>query len=97
MKRILTLSLVLLLAALQPATAACYADYKAKKDGGALKLHYGVVQVSNGACKNREKAEKEVRNKVSRGGWTVLNVLSVFDESGLDKRRQSAAEFFLRF
>ena len=97
MKRILALSLALLLAALQPAAAACYADYKAKKDGGALKLHYGVVQISGGACKNPGRAEQEVREKVARGGWTVLTVLSVFDESGLDKRRQSAAEFFLRF
>ena len=97
MKRILTLAAVLALLAAAPASAACYADYKAKKAGGPLRLHYGVVQVSNGACNNRGRAEKEVREKVARGGWTVLNVLSVFDESGLDKRRQSAAEFFLRF
>lgn len=97
MKRILILAAVLALAAAAPASAACYADYKAKKPGGPLRLHYGVVQVSNAACNNRGRAEREVREKVSRGGWTVLNVLSVFDESGLDRRRQSAAEFFLRF
>lgn len=97
MIRTVTLALVLTLAALQPAAAACYADYKAKQQGGALKLHYGVVQVSNGACGDRAKAEAEVRAKVARGGWTLLNVLSVFDESGLDQRRKSAGDFFLRF
>lgn len=97
MKRTLILAAFMALAAALPAGAACYADYKAKKEGRPLKLHYGVVEVSNAACKNRDRAEREVRERVARGGWTVLNVLSVFDESGLDKRRASAADFFLRF
>jgi hypothetical protein len=97
MKRILILAAFLAAAAAQTASAACYADYKAKKNGGALRLHYGVVQVSNAACNDRGRAEQEVRQKVSSGGWTVLNVMSVFDESGLQQRKQSAAEYFLRF
>jgi hypothetical protein len=97
MKRILILAAFLAAGAAQSASAACYADYKAKKNGGTLRLHYGVVQVSDAACNDRGRAEQEVRRKVSRGGWTVLNVLAVFDESGLQQRKQSAAEFFLRF
>lgn len=97
MKRAFATACLLVLVAAQPATAACYADYKAKKDGGSLKLHYGVIELPQGACSNRNRAEREVRERVARGGWTVLNVLSVFDESGLDQRRQSAADFFLRF
>ena len=97
MRRTLIFAAVLALFAANAASAACYADYKAKKNAGQLRLHYGVVKISNGACKNRGRAEKEVRDKVAKGGWTVLNVLSVFDESGLDQRKQSASEFFLRF
>ena len=97
MRRILLLAVFAAMIAVPPAHAACYADYKAKKDGGSLKLHYGVVQLSNAACGNRARAEQEARQKVSRGGWTLLNVLSVFDESGLEQRKQSAGQFFLRF
>lgn len=97
MRRILILTAVLALLSANAAQAACYADYKAKKNAGQLRLHYGVVQISNAACGNRGRAEREVRNKVAKGGWTVLNVLSVFDDSGLDQRKQSASEFFLRF
>ncbi len=97
MKRLLTLATILALAAAAPASAACYADYKAKKSDGPLKLHYGVVQVSDAACNDRGRADREVRDKVARGGWTVLNVMSVFDESGLEQRKKSAAEYFLRF
>lgn len=78
------------------ADAACFADYKAKKDG-PLRLHYGVVQLPDGACQNRGQAEAVVRDKVARGGWTLLNVMSIFDETGLDQRKESAGQFFLRF
>lgn len=78
------------------AQAACFADYKAKKDG-PLRLHYGVVQLPDNACRNRGRAEAVVQDKVARGGWTLLNVMSIFDESGLDQRKESAGQFFLRF
>ena len=53
----ITLTLTLLaVAAPQGASAACYADYKAKQDN-PLKLHYGVAELT-GACANKEaKAE----------------------------------------
>ncbi len=92
-----TLLATLALAAFATAAdAACFADYKAKKDG-PLRLHYGVVQLPDGACSNRGQAESIVRDKVAQGGWTLLNVMSVFDESGLDQRKESAGQFFLRF
>lgn len=97
MKRhMLSLSLIASMAA-GSAQAACYADYKAKQEGGQLRLHYGVVQVSDEACKNRAQAERQVRRKLESAGWSLLTVVSVFDESGLDRRRESAAQFFLRF
>ncbi len=78
------------------AHAACYADYKAKQDN-PLRLHYGVVKVSNGDCPNRNRAAQEIANRISRDGWKLLNVVSLFDDAGLDQRRSSAGEFFLRY
>ena len=79
-----------------PAEAACYADYKAKRDG-PLRLHYGVVAVSDGACADAGKARKEVQSKLKRDGWKLLTVLSTFDDSGLDARRSDAGQYFLRY
>ena len=74
-------------------SAACYADYKAKRDA-PLRLHYGVAEVS--AC-SPGPAEAELRARLDAEGWTLLNVLGVFDESGLAERKESAGRFYLRF
>lgn len=76
------------------AEAGCYADYKAKRDN-PLKLHYGVMQLS-GNC-SKQAARSEVGRRLNSNGWILLNVLSVFDEGGLDQRKNSAGQFFLRF
>ncbi len=94
MKRILLTALLIGIAAL-PAQAACYADYKAKQDN-PLKLHYGVVQVSDSACASGAAAA-EVAAKIGRDGWILLNVLSVFGPEGLDQRRESAGAYYLRY
>lgn len=78
-----------------PATAAgCYADYKAKQDN-PLRLHYGVAQI-NGAC-TAKSARKELRSRLGAQGWTLLNVLSVFGDDGLEQRKDSAGSNYLRF
>ena len=74
--------------------AACYADYKAKQDN-PLRLHYGVIEV-RGDC-NASNAESQLRSALSRDGWQLLNVVSVFDADGLDQRKDSAGEYFLRY
>ncbi len=76
------------------AQAACYADYKAKQDN-PLRLHYGVMEL-RGGC-SRSAAEAEAAARLQRNGWILLNVVSVFDESGLDQRKNSAGQYFLRF
>lgn len=78
-----------------PASAECYADYKAKQDD-PLRLHYGVAQVSDGSC-SPGAAEGELRPRLSAAGWTLLNVLSTFGPEGLGERQASAGEYFLRF
>lgn len=93
----LTLLAALLLALGGPASAECFADYKAKQDD-PLRLHYGVAQVSDSACQGgRGAAEAELAPRLAAGGWTLLNVLSVFGPEGLGERKASAGEYFLRF
>lgn len=87
-------ALVALMSGTSGAQAACYADYKAKQDN-PLRLHYGVVQV-NGAC-NVGAATPQIAARLSQAGWTLLNVLSVFDDAGLAERKESAGQYFLRF
>jgi hypothetical protein len=96
MKRILALSLFALMFSLvaSASTADCYADYKAKRDN-PLRLHYGVVQIS-GPCSNPQ-ARDEIAARLQRNGWTLLNVLSLFDAAGLEERKRSAGQFYLRF
>ena len=76
------------------ADAACYADYKAKRDN-PLKLHYGVMQL-RGEC-SKQAARQEVGQRLNSNGWILLNVLSVFDDSGLSQRKDSAGQHFLRY
>ncbi|AXI48695.1 hypothetical protein C1J03_01780 [Sulfitobacter sp. SK012] len=96
MKRILlTLIAVAGLGLTGPAwSAGCYADYKAKQDN-PLRLHYGVAEI-NGSC-NRAAAQAELKGRLAGQGWTLLNVVSVFGDDGLEQRKSSAGSNFLRF
>jgi hypothetical protein len=76
--------------------AACFADYKAKQDD-PLRLHYGVVKLSDGACPPQNRAAAEIAQRIGRDGWQLLNVVSLFDETGVEEKRASAGEFFLRY
>jgi hypothetical protein len=89
-------SVALLAASAATANAACYADYKAKQEN-PLKLHYGVVQIDISPCTKSEAVTSVVRQRLQAAGWQLLQVQSVFDESGLDRRRQDAGQFFLRY
>jgi len=76
------------------AQAACYADYKAKQDN-PLRLHYGVLELRGTCAPGAARAEASQR--LARAGWTLLNVISVFDDAGLAQRRDNAGSYFLRF
>lgn len=77
-----------------PAEAACFADYKAKRDD-PLRLHYGVAEIREDCAV--EAAAEELRPRLSEAGWELLNIVSVFDDEGLEEREESAGEFYLRF
>ncbi|KPN61603.1 hypothetical protein XMM379_002768 [Aliiroseovarius sp. xm-m-379] len=79
-----------------PAQAACYVDYKAKRDD-PLKLHYGVMELPDSACTNSSNAREQVAARLARHGWVLLNVVSQFDTDGLAERKDSAGQYFLRY
>jgi hypothetical protein len=79
------------------ASAACYADYKAKRDK-PLRLHYGVIELSDAACKSKAVAAAEISILISNDDWQLLNVMSLFGDDGLNTtREESAGEFYLRY
>lgn len=78
-----------------PAAAACYADYKAKRDD-PLRLHYGTIQLDADAC-TKPAARREIAGRIAVDDWKLLNVLGIFDESGLAERKKSAGNFHLRY
>ncbi len=79
-----------------PVSAACFADYKAKKDS-PLRLHYGVLQLDVEPCRMSNAVANTVRNRLANGGWTLLQVQSVFDERSLEAKKKDAGAYFLRF
>ncbi len=72
----------------------CYADYKASRRD-PFELHYGVAEV-RGECSAGE-AERELARRLRADGWQLLEVVSTFDASGLEGRRESAGDYFLRY
>ncbi|MFV2054282.1 hypothetical protein [Aliiroseovarius sp. YM-037] len=90
-----TLIFSLALLAASPAWANCYADYKAKQDN-PLRLHYGVVELPDNAC-DRDAAAAAIAARIGGDGWRLLNVVSIFDASGLPSREASAGEYYLRY
>lgn len=87
---------VILVAMASTAQAACYADYKAKRDD-PLKLHYGVIELSDDVCDDRKAARRQISDRLETNGWSLLKVQSIFDDTGLEERKESAGDFFLRF
>lgn len=76
------------------AYAACFADYKAKQDA-PLRLHYGVAELRDDC--SVPSAEAELPERLAVDDWQLLNVLGTFDDTGLDERKESAGEYFLRY
>lgn len=91
--RFVTATCLALLAA-TPAQA-CYADYRAKMDD-PLRLHYGVIDLPDDAC-TIQAATPLITDRLAAAGWALLQIISIFDESGLSERRTDAGDHFLRY
>lgn len=85
-----------LAAAANDAAAECYADFKAKQDR-PLRLQYGVIALEDADCSGIRAAARAIEARIARDGWTLLNVLSIFDATGLAERKGNAGAFFLRY
>ncbi len=83
------------LLAASPASASCYADYKAKQDN-PLRLHYGVIELPENAC-TRKAAKRQIKQRIAADGWKLLHILSIFQSDGLKERKASAGQYFLRY
>ena len=57
------------------ASAACLAEYKAKRDN-PLRLEHGIMAIPDENCDISE-AEIVVRERLAEEGWTLLSVVSV--------------------
>lgn len=94
MKRTLLIALALVVFA-GSAQAACYADYKAKRDD-PLRLHYGVAEVTGDTC-TPEAAAAQLEPRLAEDNWQLLSIEGVFDDAGLEERQESAGDFYLRY
>ena len=79
-----------------PAHAECYVDYKASKSD-PVGFAYGVSQVSDPACGKPRVAQDELAPRLASDGWTLLKILSSFGPEGLNERKSSAGDFYLRY
>jgi hypothetical protein len=92
-RALLALALLLIPVAAR-AQDPCFADYKASRVE-PLELQYGVAEI-DGEC-TVPSAEQELEPRLAVDDWQLLEVMDTFDESGLEERRESAGEFFLRY
>jgi len=93
MKRIIPLTLTILVLS-NAAQAACYADYKAKRDD-PLRLQYGIAEIM-GAC-NIDGATVELAPRLAADDWQLLSIEGVFDDTGLEEKQDSAGDYYLRY
>ncbi len=93
---LLAMGASLFLALPATASAQCYADYRAQQSN-PTRFHYGVAAISDSACGNTAAARAELSSRLSRNGWTLVNVLSTFGPDGLASRQGNAGSYFLRF
>lgn len=93
----LILGLAVSLASALPASAACYADYRAQQ-ASPVRFHYGVARISDGDdCGNAAAVASVLRARLAQNGWTLVDVLSTFNDSGLASRQGNAGQYFLRY
>ncbi|WP_417722417.1 hypothetical protein [Salipiger sp.] len=90
----LTLTLALALPA--ASEAACFVEYKAKRDE-PLKLQYGIAALPVAVCPSRDSAAAQLGPRLDRAGWTLLTVQSLSTAEPTAKMKANAGEFYLRF
>ncbi|MBO9464327.1 hypothetical protein J7443_03720 [Tropicibacter sp. R15_0] len=77
------------------AQADCFVEYKAKKDS-PLRLHYGILSL-DGSCPSASAAAQSASRRVASGGWTLLNVVGLSENTPSGAKRANAGEYYLRY
>ncbi|TDL81583.1 hypothetical protein E2L08_05555 [Palleronia sediminis] len=93
MRRRLTTMAVALALVAPMAQAACFVDYKAKRDD-PLRLHYGVMRLAEAEC---DQPERAVAARIAVDGWQLLAIEGQFDRRGAETRKEDAGAFYLRY
>lgn len=75
MKHALIISAFLWALAATTASAACVAEYKAKRDN-PLRLDHGTITVQGNNC-TASGVQSAVKAELASKGWTLLSILSV--------------------
>jgi len=75
MKKIVTIAALVMALSASQASAACVAEYKAKRDN-PLRLDYGTVTIPDDAC-TVAAAQAIVSEQLAQRGWTLLSIVSV--------------------
>ena len=75
MKHAITLLVFVLTFTASAASAACVAEYKAKRDT-PLRLEYGTMSVPDSAC-TKAGARSIVAAQLAQRGWKLLSIVSV--------------------
>jgi hypothetical protein len=79
-----------------PAVAACFADYRAGESLAGQACTTGSSNFPMQPATPRPPHPRLPAGSQPEAG-SLLQVISVFDESGLDARRSDAGAYFLRF
>ena len=86
---------LLVMAFATQASAACYADYKAKQDS-PLRLQYGLIELPDTACGSIGAARRYAAPVIARSGWTLLQIESILSQAQFDTRKANAGAIHLR-
>ena len=97
MLKFITVATAILLAGSSAmADEVCFADYKAKKND-PLKLHYGVIELAGNQCDDERAARAEIARRINVDNWTLLTVVSIFDEREKAGKKRKAGDYYLRY
>lgn len=96
MKLRLTIAAALMALCALPASAQCYAEYRAQQTN-PVRLHVGVAEVPANTCGNPGAAARALAPRLQQNGWTLVDILATFGREGLASRQGRAGQYYLRY
>ncbi|WP_127106179.1 hypothetical protein [Pararhodobacter zhoushanensis] len=78
-----------------PASAACYAEYRAQQQN-PVQLAFGVAEIRGGSC-DAQSAATYLRSALARSGWTLSNIVSTVSSNSAPGNSGYTNGHYLRF